>query len=151
MTGMDSTDKTILNMIQEEFPLTERPFEEIGKRVGLTEKETLDRITGLKQRGYIRRIGPVLEPKRMGYTSLLCAAAVPPDNLEEVAGAVSTESGVTHNYERDDELNLWFTVTMKQYQDIDMFLNDLEKKYSIAIYRFPEKRTFKIKTRFMLE
>ncbi len=148
---MDSTDKKILNLLQEEFPLTERPFEDIGRKVGLTGQETMERVKRLKLDGYIRRIGPVLDPKKMGYASLLCAAAVTPERLEEVAAAVSADSGVTHNYERDGELNLWFTVTMKERDDIDRFIAGLEETYSIRIHRFPEKRTFKIKTHFVLE
>lgn len=149
--AIDGIDKKILNLLQEELPLVEKPFEEIGEKVGLTGKEVMERVARLKQDGYIRRIGPVLDPKKMGYSSLLCAAAVPPERIEEVAAAVSAQAGVTHNYERDGELNLWFTVTMKEKKDIDRFISDLEEKYSITIHRFPEKRTFKIKTHFALK
>lgn len=148
---LDNTDKKILNMIQGEFPLTERPFKDIGKRTGLTEEETLERVIRLKQRGYIRRIGPILEPKKLGYVSLLCAACVEGHVLDEVARAVSIEVGVTHNYEREGRLNLWFTVTMKNITDIDQFLKGLEKSFSIKIFRFFEKQRFKIRTRFILE
>lgn len=148
MKEMDTIDKRILNVLQEEFPLTERPFEAIGAKVGLTEKETRERVKNLRDRGYIRRIGPVLDAGRLGYASLLCGVAVPPDRLEEVSGAVTEESGVTHNYEREGELNLWFTVTMERTEDIERFLSRLEKTFSVTIHRFPEKRTFKIRTRF---
>ncbi len=151
LTAIDSVDKEILNLLQEELPLVERPFEEIGEKVGLTGKETMERVDRLKQGGYIRRIGPVLDPKKMGYSSLLCAAAVPPERIEEVAAAVSAHAGVTHNYEREGEPNLWFTVTMKEKKDIDSFISGLEGTYSIKIYRFQEKRTFKIKTHFALK
>lgn len=149
--SMDNIDKKILNMLQEQLPFVEKPFEEIGKKVGLTGTQTMERVLRLKQDGIIRRIGPVLDPKKMGYASMLCAAAIPPEHLEEIALAVSAESSVTHNYERDSELNLWFTVTMKEKKDINRFISDLEKTYFIKIYRFPEKRTFKIKTHFILK
>lgn len=148
---MDNIDKKILNLLQDELPLAEKPFEEIGKKVGLTGEETMKRVIRLKQDGLIRRIGPMLDAKKMGYSSLLCAAAVPVERIEEVAAAVSAETGVTHNYERDGELNLWFTVTMKEKKDIDSFISGLEGTYSIKIYRFPEKRTFKLKTHFALK
>jgi len=147
---MDHADRQILTMLQEEFPLTERPFDAIGEKIGLSGEETRRRVTQLKESGYIRRIGPVLDPKKMGYVSLLCGTAVPAGRLEEVARAVSAESSVTHNYEREGDLNLWFTVTMKKNEDIERFLKTLEEAFSIRIYRFPEKRTFKIKTRFSI-
>jgi DNA-binding Lrp family transcriptional regulator len=145
---MDPTDRAILNIIQKEFPLTEKPFEAIGRQVGISEKEALERVKWLKEKGFIRRIGLILERKKLGYASLLCGVHVDVDKIEEVAGAISKEPGVTHNYERDGELNLWFTVTMRTIADINIFLKDIEKSHSLKVYRFPEKRTFKIKTFF---
>ncbi len=145
---MDAIDRAILNIIQEEFPLTEKPFEAIGRQVEINEKEALERVKKLKEEGFIRRIGLVLERKKLGYASLLCGVHIDDNRIEEVAGTISEEPGVTHNYERDGELNLWFTVTMKTIGDIDIFLGNIEKKYSLTIYRFPEKKTFKIKTYF---
>jgi len=145
---MDAVDRTILNLIQEEFPLTEKPFEAIGKQVGIDENEALERIKRLTEEGYIRRIGLVLERKKLGYTSLLCGTRVDTDKIETIAGEISKEPGVTHNYEREGELNLWFTVTMKTMDDINRFITKLEQTFAIKVYKFPEKRTFKIKTYF---
>ena len=145
---MDVIDRTILNTIQEEFPLTEKPFEVIGKQVGISGEGALERIRKLTEEGYIRRIGLVLERKKLGYAGLLCGAHVDADAIEEIAGEINKEPGVTHNYEREGELNLWFTVTMKTMDDINTFITNLENAYPIKVYRFPEKRTFKIKTFF---
>ncbi|MHB8110925.1 MAG: siroheme decarboxylase subunit alpha [Syntrophorhabdaceae bacterium] len=147
---MDAIDKRILNLIQEEFPLVERPFAAIGEKLGITDKNVQDRILRLKTLGIIRRIGPVLDAKKIGYHSLLCASTVPPDLIDDVARTVNAEPSVTHNYERAGKLNLWFTVTMKNNRDIDDFIAGIEKRFSITIYRFPEKKTFKIKTRFLI-
>lgn len=146
---MDATDRKLLDMLQEEFPLVEMPFAEIGEKMGLTGEEVKKRIEALKAGGYIRRIGPVLDAKQLGYCSLLCAAAAEPDMIGQLTEAVNAEPSVTHNYEREGELNIWFTVTMKTQNDIDSFLKEIEDRFSITIRRFPEKRTFKIKTRFM--
>lgn len=147
---IDPIDRAILNSIQEEFPITKRPFETIGRQIGISEKEALDRIKRLTKEGYIRRIGPILERKKLGYASLLCGTHVDDNLIEAVAEVINKETGVTHNYERDGELNLWFTVTMKTMNDIDKFITNLEKTFGIRIYKFPEKRTFKIKTYFPL-
>ncbi len=145
---MDIIDRTILNIIQEAFPLKEKPFEAIGIEAGISATEALKRIRKLKEEGYIRRIGLILESRKLGYASLLCGARVNPDEIEKVASKIKEEPGVTHCYERDGELNLWFTLTMKTMDDIDKFLTGLEKTFSLRVYKFPEKKTFKIKTYF---
>jgi siroheme decarboxylase len=145
---MDAIDRTLLNTVQEEFPLTEKPFEAIGKQSGISEEETLERIRRLTEEGYIRRIGLVLERKKLGYASLLCGACVDNNMIETIAAEINKEPGVTHNYEREGELNLWFTITMKTMDDINTFISKLENSFPIKVYRFPEKRTFKIKTFF---
>ena len=145
---MDRIDRIILNFIQEEFPLSFRPFTEIGNIAGITEQETLNRLKALKQNGYIRRIGPILERKKLKYVSTLCGVKAGEDTLPTLVNELNSHKGVTHNYERDGELNLWFTITAKNIDDIDNYLAGLEEKYSLKIYRFPEKQVFKIKTYF---
>ncbi len=148
LSELDTIDRAILNNIQEEFPLTEKPFEAIGKQAGIREDEALERIKKLTQKGYIRRIGLVLERKKLGYVSLLCGIHVDAEVIDGLAREINKEPGVTHNYEREGELNLWFTVTMKTMDDINRFITTLERNFAIKIYKFPEKRTFKIKTFF---
>ncbi|MCX8110139.1 MAG: AsnC family transcriptional regulator [Syntrophorhabdaceae bacterium] len=145
---MDKIDRAILNIIQESFPVEDRPFKVIGEMVGLDEKEVLNRVKTLKEKGIIRRIGPILERKRLGFESVLCGLHAEKDMIVDIAGEINRHSGVTHNYERDGELNLWFTITARTKKEIESFLSDMEKKFSIKIYRFPEKKMFKIKTYF---
>jgi siroheme decarboxylase len=145
---MDEIDRKILNLIQEEFPLVERPYAEIGRAVGIDEKEAIVRTQRLKESGYIRRIGPILERKKLGYVSALCGVHVDEPRITEVAKAINALNGVTHNYEREGDLNLWFTITGKTKTEIEGHLSDLEKAFSLKIYKFPEKKVFKIKTYF---
>lgn len=145
---IDSIDRKILNLIQEEFPLTKRPYLKIGNKVGITEKEAFERIRSLKEKGYIRRIGPVLERKKLELTSFLCGVSVDEKILGEVARELNKHKGVTHNYERDGDPNLWFTITGESKEEIEAFLSEIEKKFNIKIHRFPEKRVFKIKAVF---
>ena len=147
---MDETDRTILNLIQEEFPVTSRPFEEIGRRAGISEHEALRRVLRLKEEGYIRRIGPILESRSLVFTSLLCGVHVEESMLMNVVTEINRHKGVTHNYEREGELNVWFTITTKSAEEIDLFIASLESRFSLAIFRFPRKRVFKIKTYFPL-
>ena len=147
---MDEIDKKILNLIQEEFPLAERPFAAIGKQAGISEREAVKRVKTLKEKGIIRRIGPILERKKLGYVSVLCGVHVDDNAITEVAREINGLTGVTHNYEREGDLNLWFTITKKTIGEIDRALSDLEKAHGLRVYRFPEKKTFKIKTYFPL-
>jgi DNA-binding Lrp family transcriptional regulator len=145
---MDEIDKKILNTMQKEFPVDQRPFAEMGKFVGMEEKEVIERVKKLKSDGYIRRIGPILERKKLKYVSALCGVHVVEDKLMDFVDEINKHSGVTHNYERAGDLNVWFTIAAKTSNDIEGFLSDMENKYTIKIYRFPEKKVFKIKTFF---
>jgi len=145
---MDEIDKKILNLIQEEFPLHKRPYKEIGRQVNIDEKEAVKRVQKLKDAGVIRRIGVVFEPKKLDYTSTLCGVHVDKKNLMEVVDVINKHTGVTHNYEREGDLNLWFTIIANKEEEIDAFISDLERKFLLKIYRFPKKRVFKIKTFF---
>lgn len=150
ITLMDDLDRTILNLLQEEFPLVSRPYETIGKTIGLSEEETRERVLRLKKNGYIRRIGPVLERKKLGYASALCGLGVSEERIEAVAREIGKERGITHCYERTGELNLWFTITKRTEAELEAFLLDAERSLDVQIHRFPERRTFKIKTFFPL-
>ena len=75
---MDNTDKRILQVIQHDFPLVNRPYKVIGEKLSLSEDEVIDRITKLKEDNIIRRIGGLFSSKKLGYASLLCAIKVNP-------------------------------------------------------------------------
>lgn len=147
---MDEIDKKILNLIQGEFPLHERPYAEIGRQIGIGEDEAMERVRRLKDAGIIRRIGVVFEPKKLDYTSTLCGVHVEEEILMDVVEAINKNTGVTHNYEREGDLNLWFTIIADKAEEIDAFIGDLERRFALKIYRFPKKRVFKIKTFFPL-
>ena len=76
---MDEIDRNLLNAIQKEFPVASHPFREIGKRLGLSEKEVIVRLRALKEDGIIRRVGAVIDPRSLGWVSTLCAARVSED------------------------------------------------------------------------
>ena len=110
----------------------------------------MERIQKLKDSGYIRRIGAVLDTKTLSYISCLCAVSVPPEFIREVAEEINSCENVTHNYQRDDEINLWFTITTKTQKEMDHILKRWEKRLGITIYRFPGLKTYKRKVRFLM-
>ena len=146
---MDSIDKKILNILQKEFPLTERPFQIVAEKCGISEEDALSRIQRLKDVGIIRRIGAVFDGAKLGRVSTLCAARVPQDKLGKFVSAVNMSKGVTHNYLRDNEYNVWFTLNASTAQEVEFFLADLKKKTGITdILDMRAVRTFKIDATF---
>ena len=107
---MDTIDKKLLNLMQNEIPIDKRPFKILGEKLLITENEVLKRVNKLKNEGIIRRIGGIFNSRKIGYTSTLCAAKVPENKIEEVAACINEYDEVTHNYIREDEYNMWFTV-----------------------------------------
>jgi DNA-binding Lrp family transcriptional regulator len=109
---MDTIDKDILNFIQREFPLVREPFDAIGREVGLAGDEVIRRIESLKRGRVIRQISAIFDTRVLGYQSSLVAARIPKDRLNEGAKAINSHPGVSHNYERNNEFNLWYTVAV---------------------------------------
>lgn len=146
---MDDIDKKLLNLLQKEFPLEERPFDIIAKRIGISEEEALSRIAKLKDEGVIRRIGAVFDGARLGRVSTLCAARVPEEKIALFVSVVSANKGVTHNYRRNSEYNIWFTVSAETPEALETFLLDLKTQTGVsAILDMRAVRVFKINASF---
>ena len=109
---MDGVDKDILNLIQREFPLEREPFAAIGRDVGIAGDEVIRRIETLKRSRVIRQISAIFDTRVLGYESSLVAAKIPAGRLAEGAKAINSHPGVSHNYERNNEFNLWYTVAV---------------------------------------
>ena len=148
---MDTTDRRILDVIQSDFPLESRPYEEIGSRLGLTGAEVLARVRALQQKGVIRRIGANFNSRKLGWKSTLCAAAVPGESLRDFVEVVNTYPGVTHNYLRRHTYNVWFTYIGPSWQAIDSDLEDISRRTGVRVLSLPAQRMFKIKVDFPMQ
>jgi len=148
MGGFDSTDKAILNLIQWDFPLVVRPFEEIGKRLNISEDEAMKRIKAIKETGVIRQINAIFDTRRLNYKSALIAMSIRPDKLEYVANEINKHPGVSHNYERNHEYNLWFTIAVPPDGAIQHDLEKFAKLDGVIKYRLlPTLKLYKIGVR----
>ncbi len=148
---MDDLDKRILTEIQTNLPLAEQPFDGLAERMGLAPDDLLARIRRLAEGGRIRRIGPVFDSQRLGYTSTLVAARVPAGRLDEVAEHVNRLPGVTHNYERRGRYNLWFTLTARSREDLDRALDRLRAETGVPqMHSLPAVARYKIRATFDL-
>ena len=133
----------ILNEIQKKFPITNRPYLSLARRLKLEEKEVMERVQKLKDVGIIRRIGASFSAKAVGFSSTLCAARVPPDKIEEFVSVVNTYPGVTHNYEREGEFNIWFTLIAPSRKRIKQILTEISRKTGVKeILDLPGREDF---------
>ncbi len=147
--AMDTLDKQLLNRIQSGFPVTSQPFLELGKKLGISEEEVLSRIKRLKNENVIRRIGGNFNSKYIGFSSTLCAARVPNEKMEEFAALVNSYRGVTHNYLRDHEYNIWFTFIAPDMKSIEKNLDEISQKTGVKdILNLPAIKMYKIKVDF---
>lgn len=146
---MDEIDKKILNILQKEFPLEERPFLVVAERCGISEDDVLARVQKMKDDGIIRRIGAVFDGTKLGRASALCAARVPEDRIDDFVRIVNANKGVTHNYRRKHEYNIWFTVNAATAEELAAFLKDVKEKTGVTdILDMRAARVFKINASF---
>jgi siroheme decarboxylase len=137
-----------LNDIQWVFPLVDRPYLEISKRHNMSEDEVMRRIAYMKDMGLIRQINAIFDTRRLGYKSALVAFAVMPDKLDSVANEVNKHPGVSHNYERNHDFNMWFTLAVPPYGEMKRDLDRLASLDGVIKYRLlPTLKLYKIGVR----
>ncbi len=144
---LDETDRELLNRLQGNFPLDPEPFKKIAEAVGLDESEVLERTQHLMDESVIRELGPIFDTRALGYKSTLVAAVVDHDRCEECADVISEHPGVSHNYQRNHEFNLWFTIAVAPDSKLglDRTLEILQGEAGIETYRtLPTMKLFKI-------
>jgi len=147
---MDDLDRRLLDVIQSEFPLTPRPYAEVGTQLGLTEAEVLARVRALKERGVIRRIGANFHSRKIGFHSTLCAAHVPEQHLESFIAEVNRHPGVTHNYLRRHHFNVWFTYIGPGRARVDADVAAIAEATGVPVMNLPAEKMFKIKVDFRM-
>jgi len=148
---MDDIDRKLLNEIQSDFPVTQKPYKDLGVRLSCSEDNILTRIKRLKKEGIIRRIGGNFDSQRIGFTTTLCAARVSDDTIEEFVRVVNKYPGVTHNYLRDHYYNIWFTFVAPNMKMIDRYIEEIMKHTGVEeILNLPAVKRFKILVNFNL-
>ncbi|MBI5697679.1 MAG: Lrp/AsnC family transcriptional regulator, partial [Thaumarchaeota archaeon] len=142
---MDALDKEILNEIQWSFPLVQEPYKELANRFHITPDEMKKRISQLKSSGVLRQLSAIFDTRRLGYKSSLVAMAITPDKLDYVANQINRHPGVSHNYERNHEYNLWFTLATPPGSDLKTEVDKFGKLPGILKIRLlPTIKLFKI-------
>lgn len=142
---MDTLDKEILNEIQWIFPLVSQPYHEIAKKFDISTDVVKKRLTNLKQTGILRQLSAIFDTRRLGYKSSLVALEIEPDKLDYVAHQINRHPGVSHNYERNHQFNLWFTLAVPPGFDLKTEVDKFSKLEGIKKIRLlPTIQLFKI-------
>jgi DNA-binding Lrp family transcriptional regulator len=142
---IDETTARLLNEMQDNFPLVERPYAEIGARIGISEDDAVARVREARAAGLIRQICGIFDTKTLGYSSALVATKVAADRLAHAAKVVNAHPGVSHNYRRNHEFNMWYTVAMPPGADLSAVIARLcELSGAESMREMPTLRLFKI-------
>lgn len=147
---LDQIDKRILDVIQSDFPLESRPYAVIGEKCAITEAEALARVRAMRERRLIRRLGANFQSAKLGFRSTLCAAKVPAEAMDSFVAEVNRHVGVTHNYLRDHEYNIWFTCIGPSWDSVCATLAEITEKTGIPILNLPATKLYKIKVDFQM-
>ena len=148
---LENIDKKLLDIIQNQFPLNAEPYVDIASLLDISEEDVITRLKKLKDERVIRRMGAIFDSKQLGYSSSLCAMKVPSHQVDEVAKIINEYSGVTHNYLRDNEYNMWWTITARSQSGIYDIISEIKDKSGIqSLINLPAVRTFKIEVKFSM-
>ncbi len=150
--GLDSIDRSLVNLLQTDFPLTPEPYADMAVKLGLTQEDVLHRVEQLRREQIIRIIGPVFNSRTLGYQSTLLALRVPEERVAAAAEIINAHPGVGHDYQRDHLYNLWFTLAIRGDGDLAESLREFEAQIQPeAMIELPALRLFKIRLFFDLE
>ena len=140
--ALDTIDRQLINLLQDGFPLSHRPFAEVGETLGTDEGDVLRRLANLREIGAITRFGPFIDAAAMGGAFCLCAIAVPIERFEDVMTLVNAHKEVAHNYERVHHLNMWFVLACDAPSGIKKVADRIEVETGLTVLRFPKLKEF---------
>jgi siroheme decarboxylase len=151
---LDALDRRLLNLMQGSFPIAARPYEHVAARAGVGEQEAMERVRRLLQKRIIRQVTPIFDTRALGYSSMLVAAKVDPDYPHRAAQVINGHPGVSHNYLRNHDFNLWFTIATEPDSKLglDGTLEVLAREAQAeAVRQLPTLRLFKIRMDLEME
>ncbi|HTT28209.1 MAG TPA: Lrp/AsnC family transcriptional regulator [Solirubrobacteraceae bacterium] len=153
-TPLDDLDKRLLNLMQGKFPIAQRPYQYVATEAGITEQQAIDRVSQLQGERIIRQVTPIFDTRALGYSSMLVAAKVDPENPWRAANIINEHPGVSHNYLRNHEFNIWFTIATEPDSKLglDGTLEALAKEAGAeSVRQLPTLKLFKIRMDLEME
>ena len=151
---LDELDKRLLNLMQGSFPISPRPYQHVAAQAGIEEQEAMARVQHLLDERIIRQVTPIFDTRALGYSSMLVAAKVDADNPWRAANVINEHPGVSHNYLRNHEFNIWFTIATEPDSPLGLD-RTLEVLADIAgaesVRQLPTLKLFKIRMDLEME
>ncbi|HEY4280230.1 MAG TPA: Lrp/AsnC family transcriptional regulator [Conexibacter sp.] len=151
---LDELDKRLLNLMQGKFPLEPRPYRRVAELAEVDEQVVMQRVQHLLDERIIRQVTPIFDTRALGYQSMLVAAKVDADNPHRAARIINAHPGVSHNYLRNHEFNLWFTIATEPDSKLGLegTLNALaEEAGATSVRELPTLKLFKIRMDLEME
>jgi len=143
--ALDDLDRELLNAVQWDFPLEARPFAVLAERLGVDEPTVRARVAKVKESGVLRQLSAIFDTRALGYSSALVAAKVDPEHIDEAAAVISEHPGVSHNYKRNHDYNLWYTVAVPPGDSLQEHIDVLHRESGSRVTRtLPTLRLYKI-------
>ena len=151
---LDDLDRRVLNLMQGSFPLEPRPYAAVAAKAGVTEDEVMARVQRLLADRIIRQVTPIYDTRAFGYGSMLVAAKVDPEHPWRAATIINSHPGVSHNYLRNHDFNMWFTIAVEEDSTLGLqgtldVLQELTGAESIR--QLPTLKLFKIRMDLEME
>ena len=150
---MDDLDYRILQILQNDFPLIEKPYEAISLKLKIPCEQLISRIESLISGGIIRRVGASLDSHMLGYHSTLAAISVEDSIVEQASEIIKSYPEITHSYLRNNRFNIWFTIIASNNERIENIIKEIQSALSLEsskILNLPMKRLFKLNACFKI-
>jgi DNA-binding Lrp family transcriptional regulator len=152
--ALDDLDRRLLNLMQGSFRLEPRPYAAVARDAGVSEEEAMSRVGRLVDERIIREITPIYDTRALGYSSMLVAAKVDAEHPHRAAQVINEHPGVSHNYLRNHEFNLWFTLAVEEHSRLGLqgTLDVLQRLTGAeSIRQLPTLKLFKIRMDLEME
>ena len=142
--------KNIINQLQKDIPLCNRPFKILAEKMGISEDQFMSITKKLHNNDLLVRFRPQINYRPLGKISSLICAHVPSSKLLQVGNTITSNDKVSHNYVRNHFYNLWFTFQDESINAIDQKIRDLSQELDIEMYSMPAVKLFKLQVYFDL-
>lgn len=139
---LGALDRLIIDKMQGDFPICERPYAVVAEQLGVAEDELIQRLERLLAAKVLTRFGPMFQVERMGGAFVLAALAVPEARYDAVAAQVNALPQVAHNYRREHQLNMWFVLATETQPGIAEAIARIEAETALPVYAFPKEREY---------
>lgn len=128
---MTALQRLVLNELQGGIDISDRPFIKIAQKLNVSEEEVIDCVKELKNKNYIRRFGGIVDINKLGVVSTLLCMKIDKNDFERVVNIINQYEGVTHNYERDGEYNLWFTLMESSKERLEKTIEEIKERTKV--------------------